>query len=77
MFLLKNDFLSFLIATDISEFDANAHRFDLDRTTGNLYFSDKYSPFVGIITRSGEYVKILDDFGFESLRDIAVHPGKG
>lgn len=73
MFLLKNDFLSFLIATDISE----AHRFDLDRTTGNLYFSDKYSPFVGIITRSGEYVKILDDFGFESLRDIAVHPGKG
>ncbi|XP_053402379.1 prolow-density lipoprotein receptor-related protein 1-like [Mercenaria mercenaria] len=54
-----------------------AYRFDMDMTTKNLYFTAYYDTFIGVITPNGTYRVLKDDFGWDSVLDIVVHPEKG
>ncbi|XP_060608038.1 low-density lipoprotein receptor-related protein 6-like [Ruditapes philippinarum] len=54
-----------------------AYRFAKDTVTGNLYYTAFSSAHIGVITPSGENIWLIDDFFWEDLQAIAVHPQKG
>ncbi|XP_060607265.1 low-density lipoprotein receptor-related protein 2-like, partial [Ruditapes philippinarum] len=54
-----------------------AYRFDQDVTTGNIYYTAYFDTYLGLITPDGHYTILSQDFGWDSLLDIAVYPVKG
>ncbi|XP_052818651.1 low-density lipoprotein receptor-related protein 2-like [Mya arenaria] len=56
---------------------AEAVRFDLCETTGNIYYTSTYWQQIGMVSPSGHHFVLDDDFYFEELGSIAVAPSKG
>ncbi|KAL4234296.1 Low-density lipoprotein receptor-related protein 1B [Mactra antiquata] len=53
------------------------HKFAKDYSTGNLYYFSYYNQHLGMITPKGHNLWFDDDFYWDTIRCIDIHPGLG